>query len=87
MCQNAHFCCLQGIKMSRSSKEEQKTNVWSAKKKLQQLENKFLLKLKFKKGNIFKNLLELHLWMKTLKNVGFLVIKETMHGKNWKTTV
>ena len=36
MCQNAFFQCLQEIKMLRSKKEEQKTDVWSAKKMIQQ---------------------------------------------------
>ena len=34
------FPCLQGIRISRSKREEQKTYVWSAKKKIQQSEKK-----------------------------------------------
>ena len=33
MCQDAYLLSLQGIRMGRSTKEEQKTNVWSDKKK------------------------------------------------------
>ena len=40
MCQNSYFLCLQGIRMHRSTREEQK-NVLSAKKKIKQPENKF----------------------------------------------
>ena len=32
MCQNAFFPCLQGIRILGSKREEQKTDVWSAKK-------------------------------------------------------
>ena len=39
MCQNAF--CLQGIRMRRDKREEQKTDVRSAKKKIQQSEKKF----------------------------------------------
>ena len=46
MCQNAYFPSLQGIRMLRSTKEEQKTDVWSAKKKIQQPENKLTALLK-----------------------------------------
>ena len=35
MCQNAFFPCLQGIKMRRSKRKEQKTDVWPDKKKIQ----------------------------------------------------
>ena len=34
MCQNAFSPCLQGIRMRRSEREEQKTDVGSAKKKI-----------------------------------------------------
>ena len=45
MCQNAYFLCLQEIRM-RKQKEDQKTDIWSAKKKIQQPEKKFAF-LKF----------------------------------------
>ena len=38
--QNAFFPCLQGIRISRSKRAEQKTYVSSAKKKIQQSEKK-----------------------------------------------
>ena len=41
MCQNAFFPCLQGIRILGSKREEQKTDVWSAKKKIHQSEKKF----------------------------------------------
>ena len=34
MCQNVYLLCLQGIRMRRSTKEEQKTDVWSDKNKI-----------------------------------------------------
>ena len=61
MCQNSYFLCLQEIRMPRSIKEEQKTDIWSAKKKTEQPKNKFmallknLLKSKFKKNVIKTN--------------------------------
>ena len=49
MCHNAYFLRLQEIRMRRSTKEEQKTDVWSAKKKMQKAENKFIaLSFKFR---------------------------------------
>ena len=36
MCQNAFFPSLQEIRMRRHNREEQKIDVWSAKKKIQQ---------------------------------------------------
>ena len=47
MRQNAHFFCLQGIRMLRSTKEEQKTDVWSAEEKIEQPKNKFTALLNF----------------------------------------
>ena len=41
MCQNSYFLCLQGIRKRRSTKDEQKTDVLSAKKELQHPENNF----------------------------------------------
>ena len=35
MCQNAFFPCLQGNRMLRSKREEQKTDVWPDKKNIQ----------------------------------------------------
>ena len=57
MCQNAFFPCLQGIRMHRSKREEQKTDVWSAINKIQQSEKKWtaLLKILLKKILILKN--------------------------------
>ena len=51
VCQNAYFPCLQGIRMGRSTREEQKTDVWSAKKKIHKSEKKFnaLLQILFLK--------------------------------------
>ena len=43
MCQKAFFPCLQVIKKSRSKREAQKTDVGSAKKKIQQSEKKIQL--------------------------------------------
>ena len=40
MCRNAFFPCLQGIRMCRCKREEQKTDVWSDKKKIQGSEKK-----------------------------------------------
>jgi len=34
MCQNVYLLYLQGIRMRRSTKEEQKTDVWSDKNKI-----------------------------------------------------
>ena len=41
MGKNAFFQCLQGIRMCRSKREEQPTDVWTAIQKIQQSENKF----------------------------------------------
>ena len=58
MCKNVFYSCLQGIRMRRSQREEQKTEVWSAKTKIQQLEKKYtaLFKILFKKILIKKNM-------------------------------
>jgi len=47
MCQNAFFPCLQEIRMCRSKREEQKSDVRSDKKKIQKLDKKSLLFLNF----------------------------------------
>ena len=55
MCQNAFFPCLQGIRISRSKREEQKTYVSSAKKKIQQSEKKIHCFFKTLLKKLFKN--------------------------------
>ena len=50
-CQNAFFPYLQGIRIRRYKREEQKTDAWSVKKKIKQSEKKItaLLKILLKK--------------------------------------
>ena len=55
MFQNAFFPCLQGIRISRSKREEQKTYVSSAKKKIQQSEKKIHCFFKTLLKKLFKN--------------------------------
>ena len=57
MCQKAFFPCLQVIKLSISKREAQKTDVGSAKKKIQQSEKKIHCSLK-KKVNLKIKLLK-----------------------------
>ena len=42
MCKNVFFPCLQGIRMQRSTREEQKTDVLLAIQKIQQPVNKYI---------------------------------------------
>jgi len=54
MCQNVFFPYLQGIRISRYKREEQKTDAWSAKKKIKQSEKKItaLFKILLKNCNL-----------------------------------
>ena len=60
MCQNAFFPCLQEIRMCRSKREEQKSDVRSDKKKIQQLDKKnhCFFEIFFKKSFILKQIVK-----------------------------
>ena len=54
MCQNAFYPSLQGIRTRRSEREEQKTDVCPAKKKIKQAEKKFTVLFIAKQNCILK---------------------------------